>query len=99
MNTMNLNSTPPGFTPNSIHLVKCFNQFKSFQSVEPLQCSPSILPRNPKLLLHLNLPHSPRISNKSHQPLSNIFDIIVLMQELGIPLAGGIGIVTVKSTG
>lgn len=84
---------PPGFAPNSIRSVKSL-QTNSFQSVEPLQCSPSILRRNPKLPLHFDLPHPPRISNKPHQSLTNIPDVIVLMQELGISFACGIGVAT-----
>jgi hypothetical protein len=69
------------------------NHFKSFQSVDLLPCSPSILLRKPKLPHHLDLPHPPGISNKLHQSLPNIPDVIVLMQELGIAYACGIVIV------
>ena len=77
---MNLNSTITDFfelLPPSKN--NASNLSKSFQSVDLSRCTPSILLRDPELRLHLNLPHPPGISNKPHQPLPNILDIIVLM--------------------
>lgn len=52
----------------------------------------SIFVSNPKVFLHLNLPHPLGISNDAHQPLSNILDFIVIMQEPNMALHRGIGI-------
>lgn len=49
----------------------------------------SIFLPNPKLLFHIHLSHTTRIRNNPHQPLSNILDLIVLVQETDVAFHRG----------
>lgn len=62
------------------------NNHHPFHATYSYKLAKLIIPRNPKLPLHNNMPNTPPISNNTHQPLRNILDLIVLMQETDMSL-------------
>lgn len=58
--------------------------------------SVSIFLPNPKLLFHIHLPHTTRIRNNPHQPLTDILDLIVLVQETDMAFHSGSRVISKK---
>ena len=56
-----------------------------------------ILISNPKLPLYFNLTHPTRISNQTHQSLTDILDFIVVVEETNVLLDSGRGVMSIQS--